>query len=439
MFSNSKISKWLFYLFILLLPWQTRLILLPHQIEYLSFSIYLSEIVLWLAIGFWLADDYKKIKLPGVFLFFLIFAGLSILWAEDRVAGYRLWLYIFEGILVFLYLTPSSSPFSRGRLGLRLGFNKITLAIKNISPKWHKHQFISGSESGGFIKVFLFSLIFVSGFAIFQFFNLGSEAFKWLGLAERGAWNLGDIVVLGEGGTSASLSAGRWLRAYGPMSHPNILGGYLAVGVLLIFNNVNNGGLCALGRKDPHCYFSLALFLFTLILTFSRSAWLALAIASAYFLFKNLGSREVRKFAMFSLILIAVLGYIFAPFITTRVKSEGYLENKSNIERVASWKEGLVVWKNNPVLGTGLGNYTIGYQVSNSQPAHNIFLLVLAELGIAGFLLYLFIWRKFWKMPSARTILLLFLVIGLFDHYLWTLYSGQMLFWLGLGLIFQEN
>ena len=106
----------------------------------------------------------------------------------------------------------------------------------------------------------------------------------------------------------------------------------------------------------------------------------------------------------------------------------------SKTERVASWKQGFSVWKNNPILGTGIGNYTIESRELNSQPTHNIFLLVLVELGIVGFVLYFLIWQKFWKNKNERSLLLLFLIIGLFDHYLWSLYSGQMLFWLGLGL-----
>ena len=381
---NNKISRWLFLVFIFLLPFQTRFILFPTKPEFLGFSVYLSEVFLWCALAFWLINDYKKVKIHFYILLFLFFCFLSIIWTPDKIAAFRLWLYFFEGILAFSYL-------------------KLNREI------W---TYVS--------KTFLTSLFLVSCFAIWQFFNLGSPAFKWLGLSARGAWNLGDIVIGSDGM--------RWLRAYGTFPHPNILGGYLALGILLLIAFVKSGA------TKIFAYPLGAIFIFSLFLTFSRSAWLGLSVVFIYYVFKNFDNKEIRKFFIFSVFFIFSISFIFWPFVTSRVKSIGYLENKSNTERLASWKEGIKVWSMNPVLGAGIGNYT---NYKNSQPAHNIFLMVLAELGAIGFLLYIFIWRKLWK-SGLRSALILFFIIGLFDHYFWTLYPGQMLFWVGLAF-FQEN
>ncbi|MFH1194034.1 MAG: O-antigen ligase family protein [bacterium] len=436
--ANQKISKIFFYIFVFLLPWQTRLILFPEKPEFLGFSIYLSEIFLWLALTFWLASiGFKKIKPPFVFMFLCFYVLVSIFWSPDKIAAFRIWLYIFEGMMVYLYLknykkeNPPQPSFFKG--------GSIPLCKRGIE--------------GDFILIFLFSLFIASVFGIFQFFNLGSPAWKWLGLAERGAWNLGDIVV--------QLNGARFLRAYGPFPHPNIFGGYLAAGILLLFRIFPERSKAACPAKllviqersgesrgyNKNFVLRLAqgikflfggVFFLALFLTFSRSAWLALAAASTYFIFKNL-RKDVLKFFVFLSALAIAFYIIFLPLVKMRIIAEGRLEQKSNTERVASWKEGFAAWRQNPFFGSGPGNYNVGLAKPYSQPAHNIFILVLAELGIAGFVIYLFLWRGFWKNPVLRPFLILFFVIGLFDHYLWTLYSGSMLFWFGLSLFSNEN
>jgi len=388
-----KIHAHFIYLFILFLPWQTRFILTPLKPEFLSFSIYLSEIFLWLAIASRFIDaDFKKgVKAPFVFLSFCLLILLGIGWSQDKISVFRLWLYIFDGIFFYLYLREYGEM--------------RTVAM----------------------KLFLFSLFAASLFGIWQFANLGSPALKWLGLAERGAWNLGDIVVE---------SGGRFLRAYGPFPHPNIFGGYLAAGIIALFIFLNIQDVRR-PLRILYAYGAGGILFLALFFTFSRSAWLALGVALIYVAAK---SQAARKFFLYFSILAVALSIIFWPLLGTRVRAEGRLEAKSNTERVASWKEGLGAWIENPILGAGAGNNTTvdyGLRIMNYgqvRPAHNIFILILSELGVVGFAICLFLWKKMWRNSAARPLLILFFVIGLFDHYLWTLYSGQMLFWAGLAM-----
>jgi O-antigen ligase len=101
-----------------------------------------------------------------------------------------------------------------------------------------------------------------------------------------------------------------------------------------------------------------------------------------------------------------------------------------------------------PLTGVGIGSFIIelgkrageGYVV---EPAHNIFLLAGAELGIPGLLLVIalfisFIYRLF-KTQDQNAILagatLTGLgVISLFDHYLWTLAPSRLMLGLMIGL-----
>ena len=80
------------------------------------------------------------------------------------------------------------------------------------------------------------------------------------------------------------------------------------------------------------------------------------------------------------------------------------------------------------------------------QPAHNIYLLIAAEGGVVALILFCVvicnIVRHWWinqNDPVLKYSLLIMLggllVIGLFDHYLWTIEAGSLLLWVTLGLL----
>jgi O-antigen ligase len=120
----------------------------------------------------------------------------------------------------------------------------------------------------------------------------------------------------------------------------------------------------------------------------------------------------------------------------------------------------------NPLLGSGPGTAVFQiepYLQNNSrsdkieswqyQPPHNLYLLSASELGIPGFLIFIYliigsIKQSLKKIVSRETIsserifkacilsiLSGLLFIGFFDHYLWTLQQGQIVFWASIGLL----
>ena len=97
----SKTIEYLFYLFIFLLPWQTRWIwhygsLNGGQSEYLTFSLYGTEILLWLILFLTIIYrikvkdeeagilNYKILDFYILFGLLIVVAGLSIFWAADK-------------------------------------------------------------------------------------------------------------------------------------------------------------------------------------------------------------------------------------------------------------------------------------------------------------------------------------------------------------------
>lgn len=110
-----------------------------------------------------------------------------------------------------------------------------------------------------------------------------------------------------------------------------------------------------------------------------------------------------------------------------------------------------------PVLGVGLNNFLpqLPYFLQGHvlfgflQPVHNIYLLVLAEIGILGLVVFLAIlvtaflsslyqWQQRISPISSFALLaiLAIMLIGFTDHYFLTLQQGQLLFALVLGLCF---
>ena len=113
------------------------------------------------------------------------------------------------------------------------------------------------------------------------------------------------------------------------------------------------------------------------------------------------------------------------------------------------------------LLGVGIGNFVDDYMKSAPnlklylyQPVHNIYLLIASEIGLVGggaFVLFLLsvvamsikalLRKKELELPNALFIYATFaaftfmLLVGLYDHYFWTLQHGALMFWIVLGLL----
>ena len=109
--------------------------------------------------------------------------------------------------------------------------------------------------------------------------------------------------------------------------------------------------------------------------------------------------------------------------------------------------------REHPLTGVGIGSFIIelsrrageGYII---EPVHNLLLLAGAELGVPGLLLVIalaisFAYRLF-KVQDPNAILVGATitglgVIGLFDHYLWTLAPCRLMLGITLGLFFGQG
>ena len=247
-----------------------------------------------------------------------------------------------------------------------------------------------------------------------------------LGLQFLGEPNL-DVNTLG----AAKMNIGeeKLLRGYGTFSHPNILGTFLVV----LFFFLDNAKL------DKLKY----LILIPLFFTFSRSAFLAVFIG---LLIKALSTKNKFKKTIGALIVIGIFSSSLYAFFPERAM----LDN-AFFERLDFIQTSFQMLIAHP-FGVGNANFLLHIQDFSPnilkpwefQPVHNLYLLVLNENGIFGFIAFfgfiisilITIWKK------HRNVLPLFLavlILGLADHYFWDIDSGRWIFWMVLGLVFMKE
>jgi len=165
-------------------------------------------------------------------------------------------------------------------------------------------------------------------------------------------------------------------RVFLPFVTPGVLGGYLAMIIPLSLNSKNR------------IWFLLPLSL-ALLLTKSLSAFLSLFCAlSIYFAVQG----KLKKTNI--LLLSGLFILIVIMFIVRSVAQQGYLQPAfSTIMRLNYWQESLTIIKAHPLVGVGLGNFSL----RNSLYAHNSYLQIWAEMGILGLLSFLWIILAFFK------------------------------------------
>ena len=244
-----KIEKFLNYLLLFLLPTQLALHLWPPfafvfgtRIDYLSPSIYLTDVLFLTLFLFWFRKSHNKffsfLKKKRVHVIvFMTLVVLNIIFSISIYASIYKWLKLIELALFFFYV-------------------------------WARGDIFKSKTA---LTVFLYSLILFSFVGIAQFI-LG----KTIG---------GPLYLLGERNFNIStpgialvqLFGVNFMRAYSTFSHPNSFAGYLGVGLLITFFEYSKKELI---RE------SLGIFIICLafLLAFSSGAFVGLFVCLIVFL-----------------------------------------------------------------------------------------------------------------------------------------------------------
>jgi O-antigen ligase len=435
----ERLCQFFLSLFLFFVPWQTVFLIKEQFLngakwQYGTIVFFLSEIILWalfFSFFIWFLSK-RKIFEKGVIAFewtidrifvfslflFLIYCFSSALWSNDSGVAFVHAFFVLESVLLFLVFLIF--PFSW-----------------KTSLQW-----------------FLFGACIQSLLGIWQFFTQSTVAFKWLGLVAHRVMESGTSVIVGD-------EIGRVLRSYGAFSHPNVFGGYLVIAIALTILFLWQE------KKQKFWWYALiALEFLAVLLTFSRSSWIAGAVlVSGFFMFwifrrkKNIDLNL--SFIPKITILFFSIGVIFCffalPLIQNRIIGSSSHEIRSINERISGSKEAFEIFQQHPFFGVGIGNYTAATAELNPgkpgyeyQPVHNVALLLLAELGLFGVFLISFIFFRlqklfvFFESEQKKNFslffglfLLIFVLLGSFDHYLFSSYIGLLLGMIFFGFCFR--
>lgn len=238
-----------------------------------------------------------------------------------------------------------------------------------------------------------------------------------------------------------------WLRAYGMTINPNVLGGFLVVGLLLSLPLLNRMLFCVLW-----CVLWAGL-----LATFSRSAWLSVALLMPVAVFWLIQQRPYLRrpllIATGAAVCIILVGgsYLSAQIVTRFTPTLSEIELGSLTGRIELAKVAVGAIAERPVSGVGASNFPIAVLAAHrglqADHAHNVPLQLSAELGVLGGALWLWLlvlalamllhsWRHLneWTMVALCAWLALG-SISLFDGYAWSLQAGRLLTITLLGLI----
>lgn len=316
---------------------------------------------LWLTLGFLRRKLYLPATAEAAFLLtFLFFNLLSLLTAENPTWGWRKVLFLLSFVPLFFLASDFGRDPGRRRKIITFSVMAATIAA-SVALLQFTAQFMVGLEP-----------ILTLWRQIMPFF-LGQSFGQ--AVLDFPSW------LVNIGGRT-------FFRAVGFLPDPHMLAFYL--------NLAWPWSLLAAWqarRRNPRIAFVFAattcLLLAATLATFSRGAYLGI-FGGLLFLGGHLVSRQPSK----KTLVVLVLAVLFSAWlinlapVAQRFGSIFNLDEGSNSQRLATWRQAWTVAQDHWLTGVGIGNYplsvrpTAGYR--DPIYAHNLYLDILAETGIFG-------------------------------------------------------
>ena len=421
----KKLPLILFYLLIFLLPTQLGKhfffdfsLINGIRSDYLAPTLFLTDVII-------------------LCLFFSFFIGRARIQFTNTKHEFQIFLLVIFYLLFNSIIIATNKWVAFYKLTKVVEFVLLGYAIVKLKPK-----------TQNVLTLLSMGVTYSGVIALLQFTNQRSVGGLLYFLGER------SFTVVTPGIAKFSFFSQQFLRPYATFPHPNVLGGFMAVVLpLLLYSLLSKRG------KDisNHVFFWVIGLIFgvvTLVTSFSRAAWVVAVwgiVVSFLFsktsLYKTLQRKERETVIIFYVLLFLS---ITVPFLTSL---RGFFNfGLSWVEREELLQAGIAIITQNPVFGIGMNNFIVhvpNYLNSSSssyifQPIHNVYVLIAAETGLLGVLLALLgilvLYRQSLRNPILTLALIQLLLLGMFDHYLFTLQQGQLLFTLFAFLVFlKEN
>ncbi len=372
----------LIYLLLFLLPTQFgKHFFLPFsfisglRIDYLAPTIYLTDIISMITILF--SWNKIKIKRSKTLLIFLSLLLVNIIFSLSPFIS----MYIGARIIIYIIL--------------------FLILKEKLQPKYILMTF-TGSA--------LIQLLLVL-YQIIEQHSLQGIAYLF---GER------YFSISTPGIAKISLQGVEILRGYGSFSHPNSLAGFFVLLYSYVLFEKKFNKFLVLK------YFFMSIATLLIFLSFSKVGIITFLIVTSYYVFKTI---QCKLCKIARILLISVLSLLF-------ISTQGDL--LSYQKRIYLIQSATQIILQHPLFGTGIGAYIVAqaefpipYSYLFLQPVHNIFLLLLAEIGIIPFSILIFFIYKWLKKHqiSELSLILIFVVCftGLFDHYWLTLQQNMLL------------
>ncbi|MBN1232870.1 MAG: O-antigen ligase family protein [Candidatus Coatesbacteria bacterium] len=193
------------------------------------------------------------------------------------------------------------------------------------------------------------------------------------------------------------------IRARATLYRPNSLGMFMIFVLPFIIAGVREE------KGFRFVFYAIALLsgITGLVLTFSRGAWLGFA-GSIIFFFLFYRNNKYLKYILFASVILLLVIALTVPLLEAKIFSIFTTDSSSNTKRLFLWQAAIKAISLRPLTGYGAGTFPDVYKWFKPEGAelyawypHNIYLHILADLGIIGLLVFSFLvfWisRKFYS------------------------------------------
>ncbi len=389
----KKVITSLFFVYLVLFPFG-QLIRLPlFSFGFPEVHLYLTDVVLFFFLFFWLIWRFliikRKYKAPFLTKPILVFSGISL--SSLLVASFR-----FSGLEVLI----SSLYLFRW-----LVYAGIYFVLADLKNEFKKN---------------IFNYLIVIGFFVAVFGLIQYLLYPNLKFLEVLQWDP------------------HFYRVAGTFLDPGFTGLILVLTLILIIK-------LGWDKKNKKGWILMGLFVFAmLVLTYSRASWLSFLVgAGAVALFKK----------SFRFLVLIMLFLTMGWFLVPRPSGEGgKLERTYSIEaRTENYKQAFGVFQKNPLLGVGFNTYRYAqrdyglvdeekWQLSHSAAGtDSSILFVLATTGILGLFAYLWLYLK--ALRGFKSIIITASILAVFTHsfFLNSLFYPWVMAWLWFLLAMESS